>query len=271
MTIDIFRHDDAWQEIKDAAMNTVGKSFGKYPDSEWKKKMILSEHSPIRLMRFYWRWTGLKSWVSVHFVRHKIGIEHFVSTQRTDRTGIDRDALPQGSLVRHACDADAQALINISRKRLCSCASQETREAWQKIKDKVAETEPELASCMVRECVYRGFCPEMFGCGYDKTDAYKKELEEYRRVQKEGTIVCKYCDFGPDDAGYPANIETKTAKLLMNTVDFHIAVGRGYANKIELEVDYYDGYTWHDVISAPINFCPMCGKKLENKEEQSCL
>ena len=104
MQIDQFQHDDNWQAIKDAAMNTVNKTTGKYPDSVWKRKLILSEHSPIRRMKFYWRWKDLKSWVSVHMVRHKIGIEHWVSTQRSDRTGIDRDALPQGALVNHACE-----------------------------------------------------------------------------------------------------------------------------------------------------------------------
>ena len=76
MQIDQFKHEDNWQDIKDAAMNTVNKTTGKYPDSEWKRRLILSEHSPIRRMKFYWRWKGLKSWVSVHMVRHKIGIPH---------------------------------------------------------------------------------------------------------------------------------------------------------------------------------------------------
>ena len=180
--IDIFKHEDNWQEVKDSTMNTVGKTTGKYPTSQWKTKLIMAEHSPIRRIKFYWRWKDLKYWVSVHLVRHKFGIEHWISTQRTDRTGIDRNFLPQGSLINHACEADAQALINISRKRLCSCASLETRQAWQEVKDKVGETEPELASCMVRECIYRGFCPEMFGCGYDKTDAFKERLNEYRSL-----------------------------------------------------------------------------------------
>lgn len=161
-------------------MNTINKTKGKYPDSEWKRKILIAEHSPIRMIKFYWRWKDLKSWVSVHIVRHKIGIEHWVSTQRTDRTGINRDELPQGSFVNHACECDAQALINISRKRLCNCASKETREAWQAVKDKVAKCEPELASCMVRECIYRGFCPEMYGCGYDKTEDFQNELKKYR-------------------------------------------------------------------------------------------
>lgn len=180
LNIDIFEHKDNWQAVKDSTMNTIGKTTGSYPTSEWKRKLIISEHSPIRRIRFYWRWKDIKQWVHVHLARHKIGIEHWVTTERTDRTGINRDELPQSNLINHACEANAQALINISRKRLCNCASKETREAWQMVKDRVAECEPEMASCMVRECVYRnGLCPEMFSCGYNKTDAFKKELKDY--------------------------------------------------------------------------------------------
>ena len=183
MEIAWFRHEDNWQDVKNAAMNTIGRNTGKYPDSVWKKKILLAEHSPVRLMHFSWRWKDLPYWVSVHIVRHKVGIEHFVSTQRSDRTGISRDELPQGSLVAHECQADAQALINISRKRLCSGASPETRAAWQLVKDKVAECEPELASCMVRECVYRGFGPEMHSCGYVNTEEYAREVRLYREAE----------------------------------------------------------------------------------------
>lgn len=181
MHIDKFRHEDNWQEIKDATMNTIGKSTGAYPSSEWKRKLLLSEHSPIRKLKISWRWIAIKYWVSVHLTRHWLGIVHFVKTQRPDRTGVERDDLPQGSLVNHEAEANAQALINISRRRLCSCASPETRQAWQLVKDEVAKVEPELAKCMVKDCVYRGHCYEMFSCGYHKTEAYKKELEEYRR------------------------------------------------------------------------------------------
>lgn len=182
MEIDIFKHEDNWQDIKDSTMNTIGKTTGKYPTSEWKKKLILAEHSPIRRAKFYWRWKDLPYWVMVHFVRHKIGVEWWCSTQRTDRTGVNRDELPQGAPVNLAAEADGQALINISRKRLCNCASKETRAAWQLVKDEVAKVEPELASCMVPDCIYRGKCYEMFGCGYDKTDAFQRAVEEYRGV-----------------------------------------------------------------------------------------
>lgn len=107
-------------------MNTIGKTTGAYPTNEWKRKLLMSEHSPIRRIKIYWRWKDIKYWVSVHIVRHKIGIEHWVTTQRTDRTGVNRDESTQESFVNHACEADAQALINMSRKRLCYCASKET-------------------------------------------------------------------------------------------------------------------------------------------------
>lgn len=88
--------------------------------------------------------------------------------------------MPQGSLNDADFIANAQALINISRKRLCNCAHRETRSAWQSVKDKINEIDPIMAKHMVRECVYRGFCPELNCCGFCNTEQFKKELIEYR-------------------------------------------------------------------------------------------
>lgn len=190
MNVKIKYHTDKWQEIKNAAMNTIGKKEGKYPDSKWKRRLLLSEHSPIRKLNISWIWTGLKYWVSVHLVRHKFGIEHFISTQRDDlvqrEDNISRDEIGQGALVNHECEANAQAIINISRKRLCFKASPETRQAWQEVKNSISVVEPELAECMVKECVYRnGLCPEMKSCGYNKSDAFKHELKKYLELSQE--------------------------------------------------------------------------------------
>ena len=175
-------YKDVWPKVKRSARTTVNKEgSGEYPSDSWKKTILLAEHSPIRRIRFSWKWEDLKSWISVHFVRHKFGIEHWVTTQRTDRTGVDRDASRQDTRVSHECEANAQALIFISRRRLCSQASLETRQAWTEVKNEVAKVDPVLASVMVPECVYRGFCPEFTSCGYTLTERYKKELEEYRR------------------------------------------------------------------------------------------
>ena len=174
---------DEWPKVKRSARTTISREGeGTYPSDFWKKNILLAEHSPIRKIKFSWKWTGLKSWVSVHFVRHWLGILHWVTTQRVDRTGVDRDKSPQNTPVEHECEANAQALINISRKRLCSQASPETRKAWLEVKAEVKKNDPILASVMVKECIYRGFCPELYPCGYSETEAYKRELEEYRKV-----------------------------------------------------------------------------------------
>lgn len=175
---------DVWPKVKQAARTTISKDgSGAYPSDSWKKTILLAEHSPIRKIRFSWKWVDLKSWVSVHFVRHKLGIEHWVSTQRSDRTGHDRNKSPQDSPVTHECEANAQALIFISRRRLCNQASSETRAAWIEVKAEIQKTDPVLASVMVPECIYRGFCPEFHSCGYANTKEYQIELEKYRRKE----------------------------------------------------------------------------------------
>ena len=172
-----------WRDVADAARTTIRREEGTgEPSARWKKRILLAEHSPIRKLCFNWKWEDLPSWVSVHFVRHKFGIEHFVSTQRSDRTGQDRAAARQDAPVMHECFASAQALISISRRRLCGQASPETRAAWRLVVDEVAKHEPEIASCCVPECVYRGFCPEFKPCGFCDTPAFKAAVAKYREV-----------------------------------------------------------------------------------------
>lgn len=173
--------DNSWVKVLKAARVTVNKETSeKEPSSDWKLRILLSEHSPIRLLNFFYTWENLKYWVSVHLVRHKFGVEHFVSTQRTDRTGVDRNKKTQDEGVKHSINANAQAIINISRKRLCKQASKETREAWQEFLNNFKETEPELYSVCVPECVYRnGLCPEMQTCKYNFTKEFFAQRENY--------------------------------------------------------------------------------------------
>lgn len=181
MEIDTVTVRGTWREVADAARTTVGLEQGRgEPSTRWKRQMLLAEHSPIRQLMLKWKWRGLKYWVSVHFVRHKIGIEHFVRTQRSDRTGRDRNPLAQSATVDHECLADAQAVINISRKRLCRQASPETQTAWRSFLAATAGQEPELVGVCVPECVYRGFCPEMKSCGYSRTPDFQVALTRYR-------------------------------------------------------------------------------------------
>jgi hypothetical protein len=181
MRVKLLGIDGTWRAVANAANTTIHREDGtREPTSRWKQRMLMCEHSPIRKLNVSWRWYDLKYWVSTHLVRHKFGIEHFVRSQRTDRTGIDRNDLPQGNLVEHECEANAQAIINISRKRLCKQASKETRRAWQEFLNSFKDEEPELFNACVPECVYRnGLCPEFKTCGWNHTQTFKQRLAQY--------------------------------------------------------------------------------------------
>lgn len=182
MRVKILGVKGTWREVADSANTTVHMEAGeKEPSSKWKRRMLLCEHSPVRQYTIKCKWYDIKSWVSVHFVRHKIGIEHWVRTQRTDRTSANRDELPQSTLIEHEFEANVQAFINISRKRLCMGASKETREAWQMVLEGIKEIEPEIYRACVVDCVYRGWCYEFRSCGYHKTEEYQAKLAHYRK------------------------------------------------------------------------------------------
>ena len=159
-----------WLEVLNDCRSTVSKEpLDKEPSVAFKKNILIAEHSPIREMSIKWIWPSIKSWVATHWVRHKW--ECFVATQRTDRTGIDRDELPQSALVKFTGDANIQALIDTARKRLCYQASPETREYMEDLKCTIHDVEPEIADVLVPNCVYRCGCPEKMGapCEFFKT------------------------------------------------------------------------------------------------------
>lgn len=189
----------SWKRVLNSARRTVGKEpLDKEPSDSWKAKMLLAEHSPIRQLEFDWTWSEIEQWITVHFARHHVGCEKFVHSQREDRNEAvtDRNELPQGTLNDMDMSANAQALINISRKRLCRKASPETRRAWSELWVAIYDKDPIMASKMQRECIYRGFCPELKSCGFVNTELYKKELEFYRRTDITAKDVIDFmeCD-----------------------------------------------------------------------------
>ena len=156
-----------WTDVKNECRNTVNKeATEKEPTIDFKKKILISEHSPIRLIEIKWRWEGIKSWISVHFARHWLGWDKWISTQRNDRTGVDRDKSPQDTPVNYDGKGNAQALINVARFRLCNSAHPETRAYMEDLKESIHEFEPELSDVMQRNCIYRGGCPEFNPCPY---------------------------------------------------------------------------------------------------------
>lgn len=169
ISVEVLRHptDEDWGRCKMLALNTIGKKYaGSEVTDEWKRKILRSEHSPIRTLMFTIR-MEIPYWVSVHFCRHKYGVEHFVTSQRNDRQDkYDRTSAPQGAMVTHVMDINAQELIQMARMRLCRQASVETTLVMTEIRDAVVQTNPEFAPFLVPKCIAHGGCNEFKPCGY---------------------------------------------------------------------------------------------------------
>lgn len=160
-----------WEWVKTCTLNTVGKKSVSAPTEEWKKKLILAEHSPLREL-----WFGIRMeipyYVSVHYVRHHIGVNHYVQSQRNDRQkNYDRTKAPQDAPVSHIMSLNAQELVFMSHKRLCKQADPATRAVMQEIVRQVVTICPEFEEVLVPLCKYRnGKCTEFYPCGQAKGD-----------------------------------------------------------------------------------------------------
>lgn len=178
-----------------------------------------TEHSPVRTQLFWVKLTSIPLYVSTHLLRHHVGSVPFQLSCRSDRNGgnpgliekldevinsisgleeqtpemiksVVESAIKELEWLQGNSDRytpvtlglllNAQSLIDMSKLRLCNQASAETRKVFQAIKDEIAKVDPELASMMVRKCVYRGgLCGESKCCGFNFTEAFKKEMKEY--------------------------------------------------------------------------------------------
>ena len=165
MKTELLKIKGDWEEVVNDCRSTVGKDeLGHEPSLKFKRAILISEHSPIRDLIFKWRWRNMPHWVGVHWVRHKW--ECFVRTQRSDRTGIPREKLPQDEPQDFTGEANTQHLIDTMRKRLCRQASPETREHAEDLKLTIHTKEPEVSDVLVPNCIYRCGCPEMSRCGF---------------------------------------------------------------------------------------------------------
>lgn len=160
---------DDWKRIKNHCRTTDNKDFTENePTEEFKKKLLISEHSPIRLLEFDWSWKSIYYWVSGEWARHRF--EKFISSQRDDRLIDDtpRGEKPQNALVNFDGYANMQNLIDAWRKRLCYKATPEARGLAEDFKKELSRTNKNEASVLVPNCVYRCGCPEFQECGFFK-------------------------------------------------------------------------------------------------------
>lgn len=168
MKVNLIRWPDQhdWDRCKLLALGTEGKEAKTSATDEWKHKMLKCEHSPIRTLMFTIQLVDVPYWVSVHYVRHKYGIEHYVRSQRNDRQSeYDRNSAPQNAPVNHIIEVNAQELMFMARKRLCSKAATKTKQVMEMIVEAVVKVCPEFKPFLVPQCEYLGRCPEIYGCG----------------------------------------------------------------------------------------------------------
>ena len=129
-------------------------------------KIYRCEHSPMRSQIFTIKLYNVPTFVSVHFVRHNIGINHFVLSNRNDRGGAGDDVVNRLTPVNHMMILNAESIINMSHARLCNKASELTRIWMQKIRNQMLHVDAALYNYMVPKCVYRnGKCGELRPCG----------------------------------------------------------------------------------------------------------
>lgn len=156
-----------WERCYMLALNTMGK---KYVDAAvttpWKSRMLKCKHSPIRTLMFTIRMT-IPYYVSTHFVRHKIGVEHYVQSQRNDRqTNYDRESAPQDAMVSHIMEINAEQLMFMANRRLCGMADKTTRYVMTLICKAVEHCNAEFIGHLKPMCEYIHECPEFRTCGY---------------------------------------------------------------------------------------------------------
>ena len=169
---------DDWTRVKNHCRTTVNKKFtDNEPGEKFKMDLLISEHSPIRLLEVDWTWEDIYSWVATHWSRHKF--EKFISTQRDDRKEhtISRGDMPQNTLVTFDGYANMQNLIDSFRKRLCFQASTETRQLGEDFKMVLHETHPAMADVLVPNCIYRCGCPEFEMCKQRYFEQYYKRFQ----------------------------------------------------------------------------------------------
>ena len=165
--LDYAPSENDWMWVKYCALGTMGREPTTEPSSEWKKRILRARHSPIRELIYKFTLTDIPYWVSVHLVRHHIGCQWYVQSQRNDRQDkYDRNSARQDSPVTVRVSINAEELMTIANKRLCRQASEETRGVVKEM-CKLAEAHtPELHGLLVPNCVRMRGCEEMTPCGW---------------------------------------------------------------------------------------------------------
>lgn len=160
--------------FRECAEMTTGKEC----KMSWNRALC-SGHSIIRAQEYLIKMYDIPLCVASHLVRHV----HSQPYQRSKRPDRDPDAVDLGRMTPTdlALKLNAEEIINISKVRLCSKASEETREVWSAVVREIDTIDRDLANHCRPTCVFRGgICPEIKSCGFNKTALFQKQLHLYK-------------------------------------------------------------------------------------------
>lgn len=163
MKVEILWHHDMWLLIKKVAYRTIGKDTSKYPTSEWKTRILKARHTPIRLGTFVIELSDIPSYVATHIVRHHQGIEKFVESRREDK-GYSQTKIHRLTPVNLVIWINFEALMEISKKRLCNNTDPRTRKIWGTLLEAIKNIEPELYALCHPRCWWEKECNEFHSC-----------------------------------------------------------------------------------------------------------
>lgn len=191
VTVEKFSVD--WLEIKNACRQTISMGNSKIePNDEWKEKLLIARHSPLRIGEILVKIEDVPFYVMGHLVRHNIGCTPFVATSREDRTDIPRNERKQTDLVSMKMVFNIESLMNISEKRLCTCADKETIKVWKAVLEAIKEYDESIYKTCVPSCVAHGGCIEAFGeCDYYENLMKDTTKEEQMNIPKRYEVYNK--------------------------------------------------------------------------------
>jgi hypothetical protein len=177
VTLIHYPDENEWRECKQRALITMyGKGLvlpQNAPKSEWRHKILEARHSPIRVLRYSFLIVNVPSNIGVHLARH-VHSQPFVSSLRNDRQEfMDGNTAPRNTPVNMIYDVDAEELMTLANKRLCTKAAPKTTKLVAEMCRLAEAATPELAGLLVPMCEYHGgVCHEMEPCGR-KNDGWK--------------------------------------------------------------------------------------------------
>ena len=126
-------------------------------------------HSPMRSVEYRFYLWGIPSYVATHFVRHHVGVQPYVKSQRDDRNkhAIPRSEQHQGTPVNMILDINVNSLLDMAKARLCGKADEITR-AWmvamRTILTNMDEYDQIVAKWMRPPCEWHNECFEFKSC-----------------------------------------------------------------------------------------------------------